>query len=160
MKTFTDNAGRTWSVQVNVEAIKRVRDLCGVNLLDVLEGKLLERLSGDPILLCDCVYAACKVQADERNVSDADFGRAMAGDAIDSAATALLEELVDFFPQARRKVLAKAMAKLNQFQQAAMAAVEARLDSPEIQNQLEGELRRLSDSSGSAPASLGSIPPG
>ena len=33
MKTFIDNAGRTWTVAVNVDAIKRVRDLADVNLL-------------------------------------------------------------------------------------------------------------------------------
>ena len=32
MKTFVDNAGRTWTVQINVEAIKRVRELLSVNL--------------------------------------------------------------------------------------------------------------------------------
>jgi len=33
MRTFSDNAGRTWTVQVNVNAIKRVRDLAKVDLL-------------------------------------------------------------------------------------------------------------------------------
>mgnify|MGYP005827549127 CR=1 FL=1 len=47
MKTFTDNAGRTWTIQVNVDAIRRVRDLLKVNLLEVVEGKLLEQLISD-----------------------------------------------------------------------------------------------------------------
>ena len=37
MKTFTDTAGRAWDVVVNVDTIKRVRDLLGVNLLDIVE---------------------------------------------------------------------------------------------------------------------------
>ena len=159
MKTFADNAARTWTVQVNVDAIKRVRDLAGVNLLEVIEGKLLDRLVSDPVLLCDVIYAVCKPEADAKNVVDADFGRAMAGDAIDAATTALLEELVDFFPQARRKVLGKALGKLKALETAALNAVETRLDSPELERRLAAELQKLTElpvpgtSSGAAPAS-------
>lgn len=158
MKTFNDNAARSWTVQVNVDAIKRVRDLAQVNLLEVVEGKLLERLISDPILLCDVIYCLCKPEADTKNVSDVDFGRAMAGDAIDGATTALLEELVDFFPQAKRRVLAKALAKLQKLQTAALAAVETRLDSPELDRQMAARLAQLENSSGSALESSASPP--
>lgn len=144
MKTFNDNAGRSWTVQVNVDAIKRVRDLAQVNLLEVIEGKLLEKLIGDPVLLCDVIYCLCKPEADGKGISDVDFGRAMGGDAIDGAMTALLEELVDFFPQARRKVLAKALAKLRKLEMAALAAVETRLDSPELEREMTEKLQQLS----------------
>ena len=101
MKTFTDNAGRTWTIAINVDAIKRVKGLLDVNLLEVVEGTLIERLIRDPILLCDVVYVVCKPEADEKRVSDEDFGRAMAGDAIEHATKALLEELVGFSPSPR-----------------------------------------------------------
>ena len=151
MKTFVDNAGRTWTVAINVDAIKRVRALADVNLLEVIEGKLLERLIGDPVLLCDVIYSVCKPEADAKTITDVDFGRAMAGDAIDGATTALLEELVDFFPQGRRRVLAKALAKLRKFETAALNAVELRLDSPELERRLAADLAAL-DAEASAPA--------
>ena len=165
MKTFVDNAGRTWTVAINVDAIKRVRDLAQVNLLEVIEGKLLERLIGDPVLLCDVIYAVCKPEADAKTITDVDFGRAMAGDAIDGGTTALLEDLVDFFPQGRRRVLSKALAKLRKFETAALSAVETRLDSPELERRLAADLAALDteaiapvptppgNSSGSAPES-------
>lgn len=158
MKTFADNAGRNWTVQINVDAIKRVRDLVSVNLLEVVEGKLLDRLISDPVLLCDVIYAVCKPEADTKTVSDVDFGRSMAGDAIDNATTALLEELVDFFPQGRRKVLAKALNKLKALETAALKAVDARLDSPELEKRMEAELQRLGTWSGDAPESSGCTP--
>ena len=158
MKTFNDNAARSWTVQVNVDAIKRVRDLAQVNLLEVVEGKLLDRLISDPILLCDVIYCLCKPEADTKNVTDVDFGRAMGGDSIDGATTALLEELVDFFPQAKRRVLAKALAKLQKLQTAALAAVETRLDSPELDRQMAARLAQLENSSGSALESSASPP--
>ena len=158
MKTFVDNAGRTWTVAVNIGTIKRVRDLVKVNLLEVIgggEGKLLERLISDPILLCDVIYCICKSEADTRNVTDVDFGQAMAGDAIDSATTALLEDLVDFFPQDRRRVLAKAVEKWRKLETAALAAVEMRLDSPELERRMQAALAELENEREGEP-----IPPG
>ena len=140
MKTFNDNAGRTWTVAINVECIKRVKTLLSVNLLDAIEGKLIEQFVSDPILLCDVIYAICKPEADTKEVSDEEFGRAMAGDAIDHATTALLEELVDFFPSGKRQVLAKALAKLKTFQTKAVETASKRLDDPKLDQQLEALL--------------------
>lgn len=142
MKTFSDSAGRAWTVVVNVDAIKRVRDLAGVNLLEVVEGKLIDRLVADPVLLCDVVYALCKEQADAKGVSDREFGVSMSGDAIDSATGALLEELVGFFPQGRRRLLAKALEKLRRLEAATLQAAEARLDSPELEKRLAEALAK------------------
>ena len=113
MKTFTDNAGRTWAVPVNVDAVKRVRTLLDVNLLDVLDDgcKLLARLHDDPVLLVDVLYCVCKPEADAKQVSDEEFGRSMSGDALLHAATALFEGLSDFFPNARQRAAMKALLK-------------------------------------------------
>src|SRR5512133_3630002 len=117
MKTFTDNTGRCWTLTINVDAIKQVKGLIGVDLLEAVGGNLLERLSGDPVLLCDVLYALCKPQADAEKVSDSDFGRSMSGDAIETATDAFLEELCDFFPQRRRNLLTKALGKLKSLEQ-------------------------------------------
>lgn len=165
MKTFNDNAGRTWTVAINVDAIKRVKSLLGANLLEAVEGKLIERLVSDPVMLCDVLYVLCKPEADSKQVSDEDFGRAMAGDAIDLGTTCLLEELVDFFPLAKRQVLAKALAKLKTFQTKAVETASKRLDDPKLDRQLEQILSgdglpalTPGDSSGNSPASSASNP--
>ncbi|HOD83737.1 MAG: hypothetical protein BWX88_05107 [Planctomycetes bacterium ADurb.Bin126] len=136
MKTFTDNANRTWTVSITVDSIKRVKGLLAVNLLDAVGGDLLEKLVGDPVLLCDVVYALCKPQADQAGVGDEDFGRSMAGDAIERATTALLEDLVDFFPGQRRKLLAKALDKMRAMEAVAFQVAEARLDDPALEAQI------------------------
>ena len=105
MKTFKDSTGREWQVEINVDAVKRVRSLAGVDLMDAVSGKLAIELADDPIQMVDTVYALCKPQADAAGITDEAFGRAMAGDAIDGALTAVLEELVGFFPRHRRRVL-------------------------------------------------------
>lgn len=158
MKTFKDNAGRSWTIAVNVDVVKRVRSLVGINLLEAIDGDLIEKLATDPILLCDCVYAICKPEADQAQINDEDFGRAMAGDAIESATAALLEDLIDFFPQAKRRVLTKALQKMRVVEQRAAEVAEKRLESPELDAQIEAVLTNIGDSSGSLPESSASIP--
>lgn len=153
MKTFRDNAGRTWTVSINVDAIRRVRSELGVNLMEAVEGGLLERLACDPVLLCDVLYVVCRPEAEARSVADEDFGRAMAGDAIEHATTALLEELVDFFPQGKRRVLHKALAKLHSVEARAVEYAQARLDDPELERRIEAALTSPTDPSSSLPPS-------
>ncbi len=132
-------------VDISVATIKRVRTLAGINLLEVIQGELIEQLSSDPILLADCLYAVCQLQAVREGVSDEAFGQALAGDVIDRATTALLEGLIEFFPEPKRRLLEKATAKYRQVQTQALALVEAKLDSPELEakilKDLEAELR-------------------
>ncbi len=68
MRAFKDSTGRTWSIEINVAALKRIRGLAGVDLMQVVEGTggLIEKLIRDPVLLCDVVYALCKPEADAR----------------------------------------------------------------------------------------------
>jgi hypothetical protein len=158
MKAFKDNADRTWTVTVNVDAIKRARSLLDVNLLEAVGCRLLERLVSDPVLLCDVIYVVCKPEADTRGVSDEEFGRAMAGDAIEQATQALLEELVAFFPLARRRLLRKALDKLRDLEAKALAVAEQRLERPELEAEMAAALKELGASSGSSPAASRSIP--
>jgi hypothetical protein len=53
--------------------------------------------------------------------------------------------LIEFFPESKRRLLEKATAKYRQVQTKALAMVEAKLDSPELEAEilkdLEAELR-------------------
>ena len=138
MRSFKDNQGRQWSVDINVTAIKRVRGLTGEDLMQVIEGTLIEKLIRDPVLLCDVVYAICKPEADTRSVSDEEFGKAMAGDAIEAATTAVLEELVGFCPSPRdRANLGRVLQATRKVMDRARDLVEKKLES--------GEMDRLAD---------------
>lgn len=105
--SFKDTAGRTWDATITVDTVKRVRRLSDVDLLDIVDGdaKLIERLTCDPILLVDTIYLVIKSQADEQSVTDEEFGRAMAGDAIADATMALLRGIADFFSNARERAM-------------------------------------------------------
>ncbi len=165
MKTFTDNTGRTWTLVVNVATIKRVRALCGVDLNSIVEvedgkpsAKLLERLSGDPVLLVDVLYAVCRPECEQKGVSDEDFGAAMAGDAVEQATDALLDEIVDFFPAAKRKAFQRILSASRRFGEAARRRLEATLADGRFEDALVSELERLTGLSPNAPESAESTP--
>ena len=161
MKTFIDNTGKTWTLSVTVGTIKRVRALCGVDLANIITieaGKapnvgLLDRLASDPVLLVDVLYAVCKPEADAQNVTDEDFGRAMAGDAIEHATTALLDEVIDFFPEAKRKVFHKILGASRRFEAKSKEALVTLLNDPEFDTKIDQALEQLTISSTAVPES-------
>jgi hypothetical protein len=170
MKTFADNAGRTWAIAVNVATVKRVKDLLHVNLLEIADpkGKLLEKVVEDPVLLCDILFCLVKPEADAKEISDEDFGRSLAGDVLGAATDALLGEIADFFPKGRREIMQRILAKLTALQEKATGLALMRLDDPELDRQMEEELRAALDqatgpktstsAAGSLPASPASTP--
>jgi hypothetical protein len=159
MRTFKDNAGRTWTLSVDVAAVKRTRSTAGIDLLD-LKGTLT-RLERDPILLCDALWAIVKPEADAAGIDEDSFLSSLAGDCIEVASRALLAELVDFSPNTReRAALRVALDKT-------WAATEKRLDLmeqrlPRVLERIEREIAADPPASGSpssdSPASSASIP--
>ncbi len=155
MKSFTDNTGKSWLINVNVGTIKRVRALCNVDLANIISIEngtapkvdLLEKLANDPVLLVDVLYAICKDDADKIGVSDEDFGRAMAGDAIEHATTALLDEVIDFFPEVKRQVFQKILNATRRFQNKGKLALQEFLDNPKFDQEMDNELEILMNSS-------------
>ena len=160
MRTFKDNAGRTWTISLTVSAVKRVRDLAKIDLLDLANGRVFERLVADPVTLCDALYAACKPQADLEGITDEEFGEAMAGDAIEHASKALVEELIQFFPNAReRAALSRVVRTMDAAMDRARDRVEQRLDGGEIERAIEAAMVKTAagPSSTGSPVSSASI---
>jgi hypothetical protein len=156
MKTFTDSAGRVWTLQVTVSSIKRVKSLAGVNLCDLNDGEppLIARLESDLILLFDVIFSLVKPQADAAGVTDEQFAQAMGAPAAGQAVQAFWEELVDFFQSARPLVAELILAgrELREARTAALAALKA-----ERLAALAGE-NRSGSLPGSSPASSESTP--
>jgi len=152
MHSFIDNSRRTWEIAINVAAVKRIRGLLGIDLYALVDDgfKSLSKLVSDPVTLADVLYCLCKDQADKQSISDEDFGRALAGDAITQAADAFVEELIDFFPDARaRASLRKAIEAGKTVRDKVLSHVEKILDSIDT----ETEAKKWISSSGTWPES-------
>jgi hypothetical protein len=167
--SWTDAHGRRWHAAITVSAIKRVKNLVGVDLLDVFDGQLLNRLADDPVLLANTLYAVCKPQADEEGVSDEAFGELLVGDTIEQAATALVQGLTGFFPQGKRAVLTRLWAATTKARTEATKVMTRRLDPVAVdqviqtamkqaENEIDQQLGAFGSLSGSLPESLASTP--
>ncbi len=141
MQKFVDRKSNVWVVDIDATTLRRVKTIAGVNLLEFVEGDLVERLSHDFLLLGDVLYAVCKPQADKLGISDEEFGEGLAGDVIEEATRALLEGLVAFFPEPRRRLLQTAAAKYRRVQTKAIELVQTKLDSPDMEEQVLDKLR-------------------
>jgi len=152
MHSFVDNSRRRWEVAINVAAVKRIRGLLRIDLYALVDDgfKSLSKLVSDPVTLADVLYCLCKDQADKQSISDEDFGRALAGDAITQAADAFVEELIDFFPDARaRASLRKAIEAGKTVRDKVLSHAEKILDSIDP----ETEAKKWISSSGTWPES-------
>jgi hypothetical protein len=136
---------RTWSTAISVNAIRRVKELVGINLLEVFDGEMLAPLADDPVLLVNTLYAVCKPQADERDVSDEAFGELLVGDTIELAAAALVRGIADFFPKDRRAVLDRLWAATRRTRSEAIQMATDKLDSPLVEQAITGAIRKASD---------------
>ena len=162
MKTFTDAKERTWEIELNIRQMKRVRDTLGIDLVNVItankDGTIatdtIDRVANDPILLCDILWVLCEGQAKPAGVTDDDFGSALAGDSIEQATRAFLDELVDFFPGARRLILHKAVCLARKYEAEGAEAIAKALESPEF----EERMRTLLSPPGGSPGSSESTP--
>lgn len=161
MHSFTDNNGHSWSLVVNIGTIKRVRALCNVNILDVINigddgeinSDLLSQLARDPVLLVDVLYAVCKPEADTLNITDEAFGGSLSGDCITTAAEALVEEIIDFFPNPKRQICRKILSGVRSFQGKNQQRLNELCNSNEIEKEIESVLQNLNDSYMKSPES-------
>lgn len=154
MHIFTDNKGRKWDIVLNVNQIKRVRAVLGIDLVNVitLDAKgevkvdLIDRIANDPCLLVDILCVLTEKQAASLGVSDIQFGESLAGDAIEDATKAFLDELVDFFPGAKRLFLQKAVTLARKYTLEMTSALEKALSDPELEKRVAQSMN-LSQSS-------------
>lgn len=168
MRQWDDDKGETWTIDIHVGAIKRVRAATEVDLAAALEGKVLERLAEDVALFVDILWVLSADQAEKKDppCTEEDFASHLRGDAIDRATEAFLQELVDFFPQRRRKSLRKILEKRDLLEEKLLSLAETKMDDPRIlgivdraSQEIDLEMDRLLQGSGAksgeAPGSSG-----
>lgn len=130
---FKDQEGRVWRCSINVSTIARVRDTLGVDLMQAFDPKseVYTKLIGDPVFLCNVLFAVVKTQADEKGVGSEAFGEALGGDALGLATDALVEGLAAFFPNpGTRGAYLAAYRAGRAAQDRAAEALLARVNSP------------------------------
>lgn len=160
---WTDELGRDWSTAINVNTVRRVKDMTGVLLTDAADTDLVQQLYNNVMLLCDVLYAVSKPQADERQIDSASFGEALVGDFIDKACESLMQDIVRFFPSGRREGVRKIWTAARKLEEQRMNLIQQKMTDEQLEmmildaakkagDEIDRRLAELGDSSGKSPA--------
>jgi len=154
MKTFTDAAGRTWSLTLTLGTAMAVKESLGVDLLQPEAGDppLLTRLGTDEMLLGEVLCAMLAGQFETHKVTTEDVQNGFDGQTLMAAQKAFYEEMIGFFRSRGRNDRAKAVAKQMAMIDAAVTAIETRIDGIDIDETIRGAM------SGDSPEASGSTP--
>ncbi|MFN3165566.1 MAG: hypothetical protein ACE37H_00715 [Phycisphaeraceae bacterium] len=157
MKTFTDANGRSWTLTLNLGTAMTVKARLDIDLLQPEQGDppLLTRLGTDEMLLGEVLCVMLEGQFAVHKVTEDDVRACFDGQTLLAAQKAFYEELVNFFQSRGRKDRAKAVAKQMAMIDAAVTAIETRIDSINIDQTILGAMSGgLQEASASDPASL------
>ena len=130
MKAFTDSKNRTWVVDITVSAIRRIRDLTGIdfgNAKVFADQGTMEKIGLDVVLLAEVLYAALLPAITQKGIEKDDFCDAIQGDAINEAQFALLDGIADFFPKAQGNLLKSVLRQAREEQEKAVKEMEESL---------------------------------
>jgi len=142
MKSFTDAAGRTWSIALTLGTAMHVKNKLAIDLLQPEAGEppLLTRLGTDEMLLGEVLCALLESQFETHKVTDADVRMAFDGKTLLAAQKAFYDELTDFFQSRGRMDRAKAVAAQATLIDKATAAIESKIDTMDLDRLVDGAL--------------------
>ena len=153
MKTFTDAAGRTWTLTLTLGTAMKVKAKLDIDLLQPEAGDppLLTRLGTDEMLLGEVLCAMLEGQFETHKVTDDDVRAGFDGQTLLAAQKAFYEELIGFFRSRGRNDRAKAVAKQMAMIDAAVTAVETRIDALDIDATIRGAMSGASPGPSASP---------
>lgn len=107
MQVFKDTAGRTWEIKFSVKVRRRIRALCGIEVLKLLTQEVQTRLSGDEgcDLIEEMIWGCVEDQATERGVSYDQFWEELDAEIIEGIGEMLFAESVEAAPEKKRPQL-------------------------------------------------------
>ena len=129
MSSFQDGNGFQWTLTLNVPVMKRVKELTGVDLGELL-GTNPENLAGllsNPITFVDVLFAMVKPQADAAQITDEQFGAALTADSFEQAAETFVDAIIDFSPRRQAAILRQKVAQQMMIQDTELRKAEQTL---------------------------------
>lgn len=144
MKTFKDMAGGEWELSLNFAAVKRVKDLLGIDLLSIdkaTDGQqpLMTVLETDITKMVEVVIAILRPALKVKDMADSAFEELIDGDTLTQMHDAFWDEVLAFYQSLRRNDLAKAVEKQRSLVTAAVATMTERIEAIDV-TKIVGEL--------------------
>jgi hypothetical protein len=160
MAKFKTLDGKEWVVEVTYLTVKRVRDLCGVNVLDIcnLDKESLSGWVADDLKVLEVVCAVVRPQLAAVSMADDEFFAACDGQVLKDAVERLIDEVSDFFQEPRKGLVKKVIAKLRETERKMEAQAEKAIDEALSQCDFEEALKTHGSSDSTSPESSASSP--
>lgn len=107
MQKFTDASGQVWQINITTRDIMRVRQETGFDLGHLFDDglQILATLADDVVKLVDVIWSAIGSNVPTDRVR---FDNSMTGDAIEAGMNCLIEAVIDFFPNPKRREACRA----------------------------------------------------
>lgn len=131
-RKFIDGKGREWLLDVNCFTLREVHKATAINLTAFPVDEATTKALSDPVTLCSVIWALVSEQAESQNISGRDFGTGMYGEALEAAADALFEAIVDFQPPDAQETLRKLLEVGREAQRASKARLNELLADPKF----------------------------
>lgn len=127
--TFRTRDGTEFVVEVTMLTVKRVRQLLGVNVLDILgTGDELGGYVTDDVRLMDVLCAVVRPQLERMGWTDEQFVHGFDQAVLVRAVDCLLDEVASFFQEPRKGLVKKALAKARAMMRARESMEAAEMD--------------------------------
>lgn len=134
MRIFQDRSGRQWAVDITVLTVERVKAACGVDMPALFGDRMaaLDALLGDHMKLTEVIFESGRPMNEKAGLTVDDLRAEWEGTTADAAVDTWLEELVGFFPSARkREALTQALTAVRALETEVADLAKADL-SPEV----------------------------
>lgn len=143
--TFQDAKGRTWSLKLSIDAVDRIAELTGLDLLATSKecGAAYRKIMGDARILLNVAWHVIAPQAQNLNVPIEDFRASIDGNAIEAIGEAFTEALADFSPTSLRTMIRAGWKKGKEAEtsqlKGGLAAIE-KTDLQEMEQRAEAQV--------------------
>lgn len=150
MKSFTDAKGNTWTIEVNVTTLQRVKGLTGVDLTKLIDakGETFSKVVEDVFIMFDVLTALVRPQLDAQGITTEQFGESLDETSLEDAVHALIEAVIDFFREGKRMLLKRAFTKVKtaaeRRQSTSIDKAMQAVESPEFDQAIENALQSTS----------------
>lgn len=134
MRILKDAEGRDWQIDIDFTAIERVRAIADLDLLKCIEDDgVVRALRHDIEKQIHVLYALCKPEREERQLTEENFAKGFRGDVLQTASDMIFEELLDFFPPPKRGLLKNVLSKLANLERMLIARAERKIDAIDLE---------------------------
>lgn len=143
LPTFTDAAGRRWSLVLTYGLAQRIHKSLGLDLANAHNGEALTALAGNDRLLVELLFALIEEQATSAGVTPEQFADGLNGDVFEAAAEALQEMIRLFTRPAIRPVMEQIFAAQQDKRRRGIELVVEKLSGPAREQAIQRDLSQI-----------------